>query len=176
LARNSQDVSKHVRQHVLRRRLGLQSNKSSRIYPSLQKAIETRCLTATNFPGNQYLSEAAARELVLRGTKSADNNGGVQFIHDPRLQWPSAQYFTKEQVDGLYHDIQCPTALLLATDGWPFDQDSSQRTLDLLRPTKYRMLPGSHHFHADPDTCDLVAREVIDFISGTDELNSPSSK
>lgn len=172
LARNGKDIGKHVRQHVLRRRLGLQTSKPPRIYPNLQKAVETRQLTATNFPGNQYLSEVAARELVQRGTKVVANDGSVQFIHDPRLQWPSLQYFTKEQVEGLYRDIQCPTALFIADDGWPFAQDDVDRTTELLKPTVLEKFPGSHHFHADPDTADRVAQAVIQFISSSNATDT----
>jgi hypothetical protein len=162
LYRNPQDVAKHIRQHVERRQLGTMVSKPPRVYESIQKAVETRCQTARNFPGQQYLSPAAATEMVLRGSQPV--NGGLQFRHDPRLQWPSAQYFTVEQVEAVYRDIQCPTALLLAQDGWPFDEDRRQRTLELLQPTVCKTLPGSHHFHADLDTADAVVAEVAAFL------------
>ena len=178
LARKTHDVAKHIRQHVQRRQVGIQnmSNKPIRVYPSLEKAVETRCRTAQSFPGDQSLSLQASREMVLRGSRpvvvaDADNNGGeaatkegVQFRHDPRLQWPSLQYFTVEQTEALYQDIQCPTALLLAEKGWPFDAERHQRTLDLLQPVLHKTLPGSHHFHADPDTADAVVDEVAKFL------------
>jgi len=178
-ARKTHDVAKHIRQHVQRRQVGIQnmSNKPIRVYPSLEKAVETRCRTAQSFPGDQSLSLEASREMVLRGSRpvvvaDADNNGGetaattegVQFRHDPRLQWPSLQYFTIEQTEALYKDIQCPTALLLAENGWPFDAERHQRTLDLLQPVLFKTLPGSHHFHADPDTADAVVDEVAKFL------------
>lgn len=173
MARNPRDFAKHVRQHVQRRQLG--TTKSPRIYPSLQKAVETRCQSARNFPGNQYLSETAATEMVVRGTRpvltttttttTEDAGGaGLQFRHDPRLQWPSVQYFTDEQVEALYEDVQCPTQLLLSVDGWPFCKDRHQRALDILKPVVHKTLPGSHHFHADPDTADQVVDEVAAFL------------
>lgn len=170
-ARKTQDFSKHVRQHVQRRQLGM--TKAPRVYPTLQKAVETRCQTARNFPGNQYLSETAATEMVLRGTRPAvENNsdgngssGALSFIHDPRLLWPSVQYCTNEQVEALYEDVQCPTALLLSVDGWPFEPDRHQRVLDILKPVVHKTLPGSHHFHADPDTAQPVVEEVAAFLT-----------
>ena len=165
MSRNPQDVAKHIRQHVQRRQVGTMNNdKPPRVYPSLQKAVETRRQTARNFPGNQYLSETAATEMVLRGTKNATGEDGLQFIHDPRLLWPSVQYFTDEQVEALYEDIQCPTALLLSVDGWPFDETKHQRALDILKPVVFKTLAGSHHFHADPDTADAVVDEVASFL------------
>jgi hypothetical protein len=140
-------------------------------YPSLQRAVKARMQTATNFPGQQYLSETAATEMVLRSSKfsgaSSNSNSTscpLQFIHDPRLQWPSAKYFTDEQVEAVYRDNQCTTALLLSVDGWPFDNVKHERTLDILQPTVFRTLPGSHHFHADPDTADAVVAEVAAFL------------
>lgn len=103
--------------------------------------------------------------MVLRGTRVVDDSGAVQFIHDPRLQWPSVQYFTTEQVEGLYQDIQCPTALFQGDDGWPFDEAVSNRCLQLLEPIIHKKLPGSHHLHSDPDTAPRVAEEIIEFIS-----------
>ena len=130
--------------------MGLVSDKKHRIYPSLNEAVAARCKTAETYPGKQYLSEAAAREMV-----------------DQRLTWPSIQYVTQEQVEGLYEDIQCRTALFRATDGWPIEEPLIEKCLELLRPTVCKTLPGSHHFHADPDACEAVASEVIQFVYAT---------
>jgi len=181
LARKARDVAQHVRLHVQRRQMGNKSESfnGKRIYPSLEKAVETRCFTARKFPGKQYLSVEAAREMVSRGSRTVslpnqdgreeqigDMNGntGVQFIHDPRLQWPSLQYFTVEQTEALYQDVQCPTALIIGEDGWPFEEESMGRCLDLLEPKVVKTLPGSHHLHADPDTAPAVADEVCKFL------------
>jgi pimeloyl-ACP methyl ester carboxylesterase len=201
LTRPTRDVAKHVRAHVERR---LHSNiatpsSSPRIYPSLDVAIKTRCQTARNFPGKQWLSEEAAREMVIRGTIPAkvngipndnDNNnahqtsGGaaaagasaaaVQFRHDPRLLWPSIQYYTPEQNEALYQDITCSTiALIHAQDGWPLEKSQKQHFLELLSKNKpssvdiiVECLPGSHHFHADPDTALAVAQAVVRALQG----------
>jgi pimeloyl-ACP methyl ester carboxylesterase len=162
LARKTEDIAKHIRMHVQRRQTALIQNKSPRIYPSLELAVATRRQTAKNFPGDQSLSKDAATLMVKRGSVSVGE--GVRFCHDARLQWPSLQYFTTEQTEALYKDIQCPTALILAKSGWPFDEDRQNRTLELLRPVHYTTLAGSHHFHADPDTAESVAQEVLRFL------------
>lgn len=166
LFRNASDVSKHIRQHVQKRLEGNKNPKQPRVYPSLEKAVQTRCMTAQYSPGNQWLSVAAAREIVLRATEAVPNEpeGSVRFRHDPRLQWPSLQYFTAEQVNALYDNIQCPTALILAKDGWPFSEDRMQASLELLQPVLYTTLPGSHHFHADPESAEAVVQEVVSFL------------
>jgi pimeloyl-ACP methyl ester carboxylesterase len=171
LARNPRDVAKHVRAHVNRRQTANQVVKAPRIYPDLTTAVHTRCQTAKNFPGNQWLSTAAAREMVLRGSRPVEassdgstGSGGIQFRHDPRLQWPSLQYFSYEQTEAVYQDIQCPTALVMAESGWPFDEAALQRMLGLLKPAMVEKLPGSHHFHADPETADSVTARVLSFL------------
>jgi pimeloyl-ACP methyl ester carboxylesterase len=169
LARNPRDVAKHVRAHVNRRQIANQAAKQPRVYPDLDTAVQTRCRTAQNFPGNQWLSTAAATEMVLRGSRPVESGtgtgtGGLQFRHDPRLQWPSLQYFSYEQTEAVYQDIQCPTALVLADDGWPFDDGALERMLGLLQPAFTEKLPGSHHFHADPETADSVTAAVLSFL------------
>lgn len=169
LARDAKDVAKHVRKHVEFRQKFLRNQKPPRVYESLEKAVKVRCMTATTWPGNQYLSEEASREMVQRGSiqvpaSEEHPNGGIQFVHDPRLQMPSLKYFVTEQVEAVYADIQCPTALFLAVDGWPFDEDRKKRTLELLKPVVCQTLPGSHHFHADPGTAPLVVDAVAQFL------------
>lgn len=162
LSRPARDIAKHVRQHVLRRQMV--SNKPPRVYPSIEQAVETRCQTARNFPGNQWLSTEAARDMVERATIVDNETGGVRFVHDPRMQWPSVQYFTDEQTMGVFKDIQCNTALLLAQDGWPFPEDQLKQVVDVLLPTKFGKLPGSHHFHADPESFEVVGDEIVNFL------------
>jgi hypothetical protein len=154
------------------------------VHDSLEAAVQARMATARTFPGNQTLSHAAALELVRRGTRPAaagsdaarlrrgdtqsptddagepHDGGPVQFSHDPRLSWPSAQYFTEEQNEAVYKNIQCPVAFLRAVDGWPFDETKMDKFRRLLNPDLFLTLPGSHHFHADPDTAPAVADAV----------------
>ena len=180
LDRNPRDIAKHVRSHVTRRFTDNNHlQRKPRIYPTLELAVETRCKTAENFPGNQWLSTAASTEMVLRGTEPVGSGGeenydsqqqlqqqqtGFRFRHDPRLQWPSCQFVSWEQVMALYQDLNCPTALLMAEHGWPKDEAKLQKTLELIQPDMYDILPGSHHFHADPETAGLVAEKVLEFL------------
>lgn len=180
LARPALDAAKHVRKHVEKRLLSPTLYAEPRRYENLELAVAARCRTARTWPGNQYLSEAAARQLVEYGTKvstTGDDDDDVvgtttttldadyyQFRHDPRLQWPSLQFFTQEQTDGVYKDIQCPTALILAADGWPFDESTRRRTMELLRPVHTVTLPGSHHWHMDPDTAPAVVEQTAAFL------------
>jgi len=134
-----------------------------RTYPGLDHAVELRRRTAGVLPGKQYLSKEAARAIVVRGTVEVE--GGVRFRHDPRLHFPSLHYFTKEQVVGLYRDVRCPVCLLGAEDGYPPpSEEYMDSAVAVLEPEVRRVLKGSHHFHADPDTVGAVVDEVVRFL------------
>jgi pimeloyl-ACP methyl ester carboxylesterase len=165
LDRPAASIARHVRNHIERRQAGNAKliMESRIIYPSVDVAVRLRRKTATSFPGNQYLSVEAAKEMILRGS-AIDNEGRVRFLHDPRLRWPSAHYFTAEQTEALYRDIQCPTCLLRAEDGWPVEEEKTKRLMQMLKPKVMKTLPGSHHFHADPNTAGAVAEEIIKFL------------
>ena len=160
--------------------------KGIRVYPTIDDAVKVRMATARLAPGKQYLSEEAATAMVKRAVVpyistpaaqmalsaarvTGENVQGftdesVCFRHDPRLQWPSLQYFTREQVDAIYSSIECPVCLIMAEDGWPFGSRERESVSDLLKPAHFKTLPGSHHFHADNDSFEAVFREVIDFL------------
>lgn len=187
LARNANDCSRHVRAACQRR---LKSNKTlfpdgtnggptrAKVYPNVDAAIEARLDTTRRMPGDQYLSEEAARDMVLRATVDAavttdaisqNDNRPVSFRHDPRLQWPSLQYYTREQVEAMYTDVcnsNVPVSIIMAQDGWPVDSWSQSAVDNILKPSRMKLLKGSHHFHADPDTVGDVASEIVSFLKG----------
>ena len=169
LEKQEKDITRHLRLHIEKRLKGndalyhADSTKGPRLYPTREKAAETRQATAKLAPGKQYLSIEAARELVDRATLEQEG-GGFTFQHDVRLQWPSMLYMTPLQVATLQKAVQCPICLLLAEDGWPIDADMLDAIKDRLQPTSFHILPGSHHFHADPDTADAVAHHIEEFL------------
>lgn len=159
----AKDVAKSLRQHITARSKG---KAPQSIYPNVEKAIETRCLTAKAFPGNQYISKEAAKELVEGATKTLDA-GRLEFQHDQRLKWTSIVFLAKEHVVQIYSDVgssSTKTCVLLGADGMPFDEKSLAICQNTLKPTVMKTLPGSHHFHMDPDSADDVAKEVIEFL------------
>lgn len=165
------------------------SPRRARVYGSLEDAIGARLSTTERMPGDQSLSYEAARDMVVRATIPANGvmalssldeaedvderkgdsvpSSGVVFRHDPRLQWPSLQYYTREQVESFMTDVRhsnVPVCFLWAADGWPADAWSEGVVRDVLRPGHIRRLAGSHHFHADPDTVSNVAGEIVMFL------------
>lgn len=160
--------------------------KGVRVYSNIDDAVKVRLATARLAPGKQWLSEEAARAMVeravvpyistpaaqmaLSSARAAGENvqgftdESVCFRHDPRLQWPSLQYFTREQVDAIFDDVQCPVCLIIGEDGWPFGSRERESVTSLLKPAHMKTLPGSHHFHADNDTFEAVFCEVAAFL------------
>jgi len=188
---NPKDARKHIRSHVTQRRLASMGGPNGRphvLYPSLERAIErrqkgarmmvrgsTRSSGDDDDDNNQYLSVEAATELVTRSMAPVNDDDGIQgfkFHHDTRMLWPTLQYMTKEQIRSIMEAVECPVCILDAKDGYPFAQDRIDRTIQTLEPQIYKVLPGSHHLHADPDTADAVVDTVHEFFfrsNGSDE-------
>lgn len=161
--KTADEVSKAVRAHIKAR---IRGKPPLSVYPDLETAIETRCLTAKVFPGNQYISEETAKALVERASVIKDD-GQLEFLHDQRLKWPSLLSLTDAQLDQIYMDVAShptETCVLTAKDGMPFPSESIDRLEKLLRPKVLKSLPGSHHFHADPDTANGVVDSIVSFL------------
>jgi pimeloyl-ACP methyl ester carboxylesterase len=189
---NPKDARKHIRSHVSQRRLSSMGGPKGRphvLYPSLERAIERRQKGAKMMvrgtrsgDDDQYLSVEAATELVTRSMAPVyeqsndddddDSSGGggsiqgFKFQHDARMLWPTLQYMTVEQIQSIMEAVECPVCILDAKDGYPFAQDRIDRTIMALEPQIYKVLPGSHHLHADPDTADAVVDAVHEFFFG----------
>lgn len=157
-------VSKNLRSHI---NIRSQGKIAPSVYESFEKAVALRCQTpGIMFPGKQYISETTARVLVKRGSVIKDD-GKLEFRHDPRLNWPSMLFLTEDQVKQLYKDIvkqNTSVCLLLAIEGMPFPPDKIAIVTSLLKPTVYQRLPGSHHFHSDPDNVGEVADTIFSWL------------
>ena len=176
--RPDKDITQSIRKHITTRMKSIRKPKPKSIFPNVDTAVQARCMTATTFPGKQYISTEAAYELVLRATvkpadSKEDDDTSVQFVHDNRLYWPSLQYMTTEQNITFYKDIReaehIDVCILTGKDGWPFDLTKENNhmkvALDTLQPKVMKELPGSHHFHMDPESCEEVARNVVEFLT-----------
>ena len=139
----------------------------SSVYPSFEKAVETRCKTpGLLFPGKQWISESTARSLVQRGSMIKDD-GQLQFRHDQRLNWPSMLYLTEAQLEQIHKDVanqKTSTCLLTAINGMPFPPDKISLVQNLLKPDVLKSLPGSHHFHSDPDSVGGVVDSILSWL------------
>ncbi len=103
------------------------------------------------------------RRLVERGTEDVD--GGVRFIHDPRLKTRSRLRFTENQVRAFLAAIDCPVLAVRATQGWPFPRDVVEARLAVIPSLEGAEVEGGHHVHLTHP--ERVAPPVARFFSAT---------
>ena len=156
---------------------GGKQQRRQRVYTNLDSAIDARMSVNYAFQQHFYMSREASHALVLRGTKrflkdkvnvdeDMDTQSAVVFSHDQRLKWPSLQYFTRDQVVAMYQSVICPTCLLIAHDGWLMQNEEETVCIQgLVKNLSIARFPGSHHFHADPDTAMDVVQHILQFIN-----------
>lgn len=105
-------------------------------------AMAARLMQAS--PG---LGSEAARILVERGTKEVP--GGFTWRSDPRLRGPSIFRLSREQVYAFLDRVACPTLVVRAAQGLPFDLDEARNQMRHLPDARVVEVPGSHHVHLD---------------------------
>jgi hypothetical protein len=133
-----------------------------RNYPDLDAAVAARLRTVAASPGEQSLTEGAARAMVARGTRAAQG-GGVVFRHDPGILPTQPAYADEDGVRSFLSAMAgVPTLLVSAEYGWPFPKNVSERATLLRRCQHHHLSGASHHLHLDacsaPRVADLVER------------------
>ncbi|MCC6748559.1 MAG: alpha/beta hydrolase [Deltaproteobacteria bacterium] len=113
-----------------------------RPYPSLEAAI-----TARQHPLHSTLTEPSARLLAERATRVTSD--GIVWGHDPRLRITSSLRMTEAHALCFLGAITCPTLLIVAEQGWPFDESVFRRRAEQVRHLELLRVPGSHHVHLD---------------------------
>lgn len=120
---------------------GLIAAKSLRVFDDLERAVAARMQA-------NGLSEAAARALVVRGTRAVA--GGYEWSSDPRLTMTSAIRLTEEQVLAYLAGIECPALAIMADPSPPWmDREQMARRMAQVRGLEQVVLPGSHHLHLE---------------------------
>jgi pimeloyl-ACP methyl ester carboxylesterase len=143
-------LAAHIEQCARRMRIG------SRPLDSRDEAVR-RVVQATS-----GLTRELARRLVERSTRVVD--GGVQWRWDPRLRATSAVRFTEEQVLAFLGRIACPTLLIRAQRGYPFDPQTMARRIQAVAELRVVEVEGGHHVHLEHPQG--VAKVVRPFLAG----------
>lgn len=112
----------------------------SKTYASQETAVKARTR-------HGRIQEAHARKLVLRGMQEED--AGFRWRHDPRLLFPSPLQLTEPQVLNCLKDIQAPTALILANQGFRFHEAFMSARIDCIPHIERFYLDGGHHVHME---------------------------
>lgn len=110
------------------------------IHDTLEKAVTARLKF-------QDISKQHATILAERGTHAI--NGGYQWRHDPKLRLPSAIFLTEQQVTSFLHFITADTTIILAENGFPYDQKTIEHRIRLIKHHDLYTLPGGHSIHME---------------------------
>lgn len=93
------------------------------------------------------LGAEGARLLVERGTREVE--GGVAWRSDPRLRGTSPFRITEDHVRAFLGRIACPTLLVRARDGYPFDAAVLAGRAAAVPGLRMLVVDGGHHVHLD---------------------------
>lgn len=126
------------------------------IYSQYEDAVGARMM------GAMKVNQAAAEALCSRGLKQVE--GGWTWRTDPRLMTTSSLRFTEELIRGFLTQIQCPTLLVVASNGLLKHFPSLRDRIEHLVNCQVREIAGGHHFHLE-DEAGLVAAEINRFLA-----------
>lgn len=135
------------------RKMGGPLPKRARVYPSREPMV-ARLLQA-----NPGMSDRSARILVQRGT--CDVEGGFRWRADPRLRVPALLRPTRAQVYAFLDRIDCPTIIVRASQGFPFDHGEAQEQLRHIKDSHLIEVEGGHHVHLDSPALVAEALELF---------------
>lgn len=142
------------------RRFLIERDRAAAVHPPVhptQQAMVDKLLKVTK------LSPVAAATLVERGAKQVD--GGVTWRADPRLRRTSPLRLTEAQVLTCLHEISCPTLLIHASEGMPYEPEVLNKRLQSIKNLQLVKVDGQHHVHLDEPQ--KVAPAIREFLQKT---------
>lgn len=145
------EAASQLQRHIAARRKPHQD----KVYPDLA-TLSGKVATALR------LDPENAQLLVARGSRKTPDGDGLVWRTDHRLFWPSVMRFTEEQVLALLRAIACPTLLVWAEDGFPFDREVMEARVRAVRQIETVRLRGGHHLHmSEPELVASVLRRYF---------------
>ncbi len=107
------------------------------------------------------MRKEAARAIVERNLQHVD--GAYQWRYDERLKAASAMKLGADHNANILANLQVPTLLLLAEKGL-----SARTKPGSMLPKDSRIkkltLPGTHHFHMQPEHANQIAEQALEFL------------
>ncbi len=131
----------------------VQKRKGTRQYETLEQACQHRA-------ANGYLSADLLGPIVQRGTQQIGEH--YQWRHDPKLLLPSPIRMTQTQVVSFLQRVTAPTLLILAKQGFKFDEQMYHARADAVQDIKVQTLECGHHLHIEqPKTCGQLIKDFL---------------
>ena len=109
------------------------------------------------------LNLKAAIELAERGTYSTPK--GIKWTTDKRLMIPSSFSLSEEQVLAFIKEIDCPTLVIIAKDGFLDQNTLIDKRIKTLNDLKIIKIIGSHYLHLDCPH--IIAKSTLEQIKKT---------
>ena len=151
ITQNPADAPDSMRKSILS--FHRMAEKKMPIYQTRQRAITAR-MNAGNIDRDSVI------KLVKRGLERTSD--GYRWRSDPRLKVPSLHRFTEEQVIEFIKQIQCPSLMLMAKNGFPGLYELAQHRAKHLQHLEYHDIAGGHHVHMDNPK--PVANKIMSFL------------
>lgn len=104
----------------------------------------------------------SAEILLARGLERG--GAGYRWRADPRLRLPSRIRLTEAQVSAFLRAIACPTLVVRARPGMPFDEAQAAARVQAIADVRVAEVAGGHHVHLDDPAA--VGALVGPFLAG----------
>ena len=127
-------------------------------YSSVSEAAKVRS-TFSN------VNHDCAEVLAKRGTIEKD--GCYTWSSDPRLRLASPQPLTEIQLESFLQRVNTQILLIVAHEGWVFDENLVDKRASQLKNISRTHLPGSHHVHMEfpKEVADVIHKSGVFSIS-----------
>ena len=134
-------LAQHIEQQVRLRR------KRQPVYASVAAVAAqlVRIVPKMSPTSAQMLAERSTRPVAADGSE----NAGFMWASDPRLRCTSGMRLTEEQVAAFLHRITCPTLMVRAIDGYPFEEGFWERRQKMIAHGEVVEVTGGHHVHME---------------------------
>ena len=133
----------------------LKAQRSEAKHPrSIERTIEARAMVGD-------IKLESARLLVMRNIREQD--GQLFFTTDRRLRTLSSLRMTDSQAEAFIRNIQCPTLIIIGSQGYESMRNIINKRLDWVKGLKVSKCDGYHHVHMDNPR--PVADEIVGFLN-----------
>jgi pimeloyl-ACP methyl ester carboxylesterase len=130
------------------------NDNSSKLFPDFGTAVAAR-------KAGSDLDASSAEILVRRATEQVE--GGVRFIHDPRLKIKTRLRLTENQLLAFMEKIHCPVLLIHAQGGFRYPEEILSRRIEAVEDLQMAEVEGGHHVHLSHP--ERVAPLILDFFA-----------
>lgn len=152
MTKDTQSSPTQLRDSIVSR---LKSQQSEAKHPSsIERTVEARAKVGD-------IKLESARLLITRNIR--EENEQLFFNTDRRLRTFSSFRMTESQAEAFVRNIQCPTLVIIGTQGYESMRIILHKRLDWIEDLTVAECEGHHHLHMDNPQ--PVAEKIVEFLS-----------